>query len=95
MGHQVRLSQVTVQFASTCCTAADLEIGNSDNPASASGFTSVATTPSQAAGTQTFNVTSTARGQYVMIWFTSLPQMAGSPNQYQAVVYNVVVRGFG
>jgi len=95
MGHQVRLSQVTVQFASTCCTAADLEVGNSDNPASESGFTPVATTPSQASGTQTFNVTSQTRGQYVMIWFTSLPQMAGSPNQYQAVVYNVVVRGSG
>jgi hypothetical protein len=28
-----------------------------------------------------------------MIWFTSLPPMAGSPNQYEAQVYNVVVRG--
>jgi hypothetical protein len=38
-------------------------------------------------------VTSAARGRYVMIWFTSLPPMAGSTNQYEAQVYNVVVRG--
>ena len=49
--------------------------------------------PASAKQITTFNATSAARGRYVMIWFTSLPPMAGSPNQYEAQVYNVVVRG--
>jgi len=62
-------------------------------PASASGFTSVATTPSQASELRR-STSPAPPGTVVMIWFTSLPQMAGSPNQYRRV-YNVVVRGFG
>ena len=92
MGTQVRLSQLQVQFGATCCAAVRIEIGNSDNPASEAGFTTVASA-SDAVVITKFNVSSSVRGRYVMIWFTSLPPMAGSPNQYQAVVYNVVVRG--
>jgi len=92
MGKQVRLSQVQVQFGSTCCAAVHIEIGNSSDPSSENGFTRVASA-SNAAVITNFKVTSAARGRYVMIWFTSLPPMAGSPNQYEAQVYNVVVRG--
>ena len=46
-------------------------------------------------GTQTFQTSSTARGRYVVIWFTKLPQQQGSSNQFQALVYNVVLRGAG
>jgi hypothetical protein len=28
-----------------------------------------------------------------MIWFTSLPPLAGGTNEFEAQVYNVVVRG--
>ena len=86
------LSQVQVQFGSTCCAAVHIEIGNSSDPSSENGFTRVASA-SNAAVITNFKVTSAARGRYVMIWFTSLPPMAGSPNQYEAQVYNVVVRG--
>ena len=92
MGKQVRLSEVQVQFGSICCAAVHIDIGNSSDPSSESGFTTVASA-SHAVDITKFNVTSSARGQYVMIWFTSLPPMAGSPNQYEAQVYNVVVRG--
>ena len=92
MGAQVRLSQVQAQFGSACCAAVRIDIGNSDDPSSESGFTTVASA-SDAVGVTKFNVTSPAGGRYVMIWFTSLPPMAGSPNQYEAQVYNVVVRG--
>ncbi len=92
MGRPVRLSQLQVLFGSTCCAAVRIEIGNSADPSSETGFTTVASA-SSAKQITTFNVTSAARGRYVMIWFTSLPPMAGSPNQYEAQVYNVVVRG--
>jgi serine/threonine protein kinase len=92
MGRPVRLSQLQVLFGSTCCAAVHIEIGNSADPSSETGFTTVASASSAKLIT-TFNVTSAARGRYVMIWFTSLPPMAGSPNQYEAQVYNVVVRG--
>ena len=46
-----------------------------------------------ARGNTTFNVTSNATGRYVLIWLTDLPPLAGSADQYQAQIYNVVVRG--
>ena len=93
MGRPVRLSQVQVLFGQTCCAAVRIEIGNSGNPASENGFTPVASGSQAVKPITTFNVTSAARGQYVMIWFTKLPPLAGSTNQYEAQVYNVVVRG--
>ena len=46
-------------------------------------------------GTQTFQASSAAKGRYVLIWFTKLPPQPGSGNQFEAFVYNVVVRGSG
>ena len=92
MGTKVRLSQVKVQFGNTGASSVRIGIGNSDNPASYSGFSTVASSTT-AQGTTTFNVKSSAQGQYVMIWYTKLPPLAGSSSQYEAQVYNVVVRG--
>jgi serine/threonine protein kinase len=94
MGKQVRLSQVVVQFGARCCTDVEIEIGNDDTPvpSALSSFTKVATSTT-AHGTTTFNVSSKATGRYVLIWMTRLPPLAGSGNQYEAQIYNVVVRG--
>jgi hypothetical protein len=92
LGKQVKLSQVQVQFSSSCCTAVNIDLGNSDSPASESGFSTVASS-SKASGTTTFTVSSSAKGQYVLLWFTSLPPLQGNSNEYEAQVYNVVVRG--
>jgi hypothetical protein len=92
MGTKVRLSQVQVQFGTTGASSVRIGIGNSDDPASDSGFTTVASS-STAQGTTKFNVSSSATGRYVMIWYTKLPPLAGSSDQYEAQVYNVVVRG--
>ena len=89
MGKQVRLSQLTVQFGTSCCADVSIEIGNS-NASSLSNFTSVATS-TQAVGNTTFNVSSTASGRYVLIWITSLPPLSG--NKYQAQIYDVTIRG--
>jgi hypothetical protein len=94
MGKQVRLSQVVVQFGSGCCADVQIEIGNHDNPvpSALSSFTSVASTTT-ARGLTTFNVTSTTTGRYVLIWITRLPPLAGTTDQYEAQVYNVLVHG--
>jgi hypothetical protein len=93
MGKKVRLSQVVVQFGSTCCTSANVEVGNSDS-GPLSSFTTVATSTT-AAGPTTFTVpsSSTASGQYVLIWITSLPPMSGQSGKYQAEIYRVTLRG--
>ena len=46
-----------------------------------------------ARGNMTFSMTKSATGRYVLIWLTDLPPLAGSSNQYQAQINNVVVHG--
>jgi serine/threonine protein kinase len=93
MGKQVQLSQVTVQFGQ-CCTHAEIEIGN--QPAvSAAGlktFTELQSSTT-AQGVTTFSVTKKATGRYVLIWITDLPPLLGSPNRYEAFIYDVSLRG--
>ena len=96
MGRQVRLSQLMIQFGTTCCTKVQIELGNSSTGTKADplpGFTEVGSSASAANGT-TFNVASRATGRYVLIWFTELPPLAGQPGHYETMIYNVTVRGF-
>lgn len=106
MGHSVRLSSVTVTFGSIPGADVQIRIGtpSSQLPASATNspadqaFADAMTTvaeQSTVSGAVTFPVSSTATGQYVLIWFTKLPPMAGNPKQFQAEIYNVVVKGSG
>jgi hypothetical protein len=94
MGRQVRLSQVLVQFGTSCCAHVQIEIGNSStpDPATLSTFT-VLQSSDAARDSTTFNVTKNATGRYVLIWLTYLPPLAGSSNQYEAQIYNVVIHG--
>jgi hypothetical protein len=91
MGGSVKLSSVTVQFGTSCCTSAQIEISNSGTT-SLGSFTSLANSTT-AAGSTTFNVTSGTTGRYVLIWITSLPPLAGQANEYETWVYDVTVRG--
>jgi serine/threonine protein kinase len=94
MGKQVRLSQVVVQFDASCCTDVEIEIGNDNTPvpSALSSFTKVASSTT-AHGSTTFDVSGTTTGRYVLIWITRLPPLAGTGNQYEAQIYNVVVHG--
>ena len=92
MGTQVKLSRIQVQFGPTGGGSVQVGIGNSDDPSSNSGFTPVASS-SDAQATTDFSVSSPAKGRYVLLWFTSLPPLQGNSNEYEAQVYNVVVRG--
>jgi hypothetical protein len=73
-----------------------IKVGNDRTiaPATLSTFTTVANQTSLAGGTQTFQTSSSAKGRYVLIWFTKLPPLPGG-GKYQAFVYNVAVRGTG
>jgi hypothetical protein len=95
MGQQVRLSQVNVQFGVVCCTTAEIYLGNSNamSKTALQNFTLVA--PSATVfGDHVYRTSSQATGRYVLIWLTNLPpQQDGPANQFQARIYNVVMRG--
>ncbi len=94
MGEQVQLSQVVVQFGTSCCAHVQIEIGNDDNPvpSALATFTPVQSND-HVSGSTTFNVTSKTTGRYVLIWITYLPPLTGAANEYQAQIYDVVVHG--
>jgi hypothetical protein len=95
MGRPVRLSQLTIQFGTTCCTHVQIELGNTSTVSeSARGTFTPVQASSSAANTTTFNVTSKATGRYVLIWITDLPPLADQSGHYETMIYNVTVRGF-
>jgi hypothetical protein len=94
MGQSVKLSQVEVLFGSQCCTTAEIYLGNSSaaSKTALNNFTKVAPSAT-ASGDHVFTANSSVTGRYVLIWITSLPPMQGNSSQYQAMIYNIVVRG--
>jgi hypothetical protein len=103
MGRQVRLSSLRVTFESSPGADVQIKIGNPSNPsppandpALAESIASSMTTVAQqngVSGTVTFPVSSTASGQYILIWFTKLAPMAGHPGKFQGDISDVVVKG--
>ena len=94
MGQTVRLSQVDVLFGSNCCTTAEIYLGNSSAKSKSALNSFKLVSPSAAAsGNHVFKTSGDATGRYVLIWITSLPPKEGSANQFQALIYNVIVRG--
>jgi hypothetical protein len=103
MGRPVRLSSVQVTFESTPGADVQIKIGNPSNPSPsqkdpalaesiANSMTTVAQR-SDVSGTVTFPVSSKATGQYILIWFTKLAPMAGTPGKFQGDISDVVVKG--
>jgi hypothetical protein len=97
MGKQVKISSVQVQFGSN--VGANVQIKVSDSavapPPLHSGSLPTVAQASDIGNTQTFTLKHPASARYVVIWITKLPPKAGSNNEYQAEIYNVVVRGTG
>jgi hypothetical protein len=95
MGRKVRLNQVTVLFGSQCCTTAEIYLGDSDamSANALSNFTKVAPAATSH-GEHVFTINSSATGRFVLVWLTgNLPPMQGQSGKYQALIYNVVIRG--
>jgi hypothetical protein len=97
MGKPVSLRSVQITFGPQAGANVAIEVGNnkSVSPQGLASFTRVAKRKHLGGGTQIFPATGTARGRYVLIWFTKLPPQPGSSTVFQAFVYNVVVRGSG
>jgi hypothetical protein len=97
MGKTVSLRSVQVTFGSEAGANVAIMVGsnNSISPSGLASFTQVAKLKHLSGGTQTFPISSTAKGRYVLIWFTKLPPQPGSTSVFQAFIYNVLVRGSG
>jgi hypothetical protein len=97
MGKTVSLSSVKITFGSTAGANVAIEVGNnpSVSPAGLASFTQVAKRKNVGAGTQTFPTKTSPTGRYVLIWFTKLPPQPGNSSQFEAFIYNVVLRGTG
>ena len=78
MGKQVSLRSVQITFGSEAGANVAIEVGNSNaiTPPGLASFTRVAKRRTSAAGTETFQASSAAKGRYVLIWFTKLPPHA-------------------
>jgi serine/threonine protein kinase len=97
MGKPVKLASVAVTFGDIPGADVRIEVGNSNirSPGTLQTFTTVAR-GFNLSGAHTFGVQGTATGRYLLIWFTKLPpKSATSGNQFEAKVFNVVVRGSG
>jgi serine/threonine protein kinase len=95
MGEQVQLSQVQVSVGKICCTTAEIYLGNSSamSKTALQNFTRVGK-QTTGSGNLTYSVSAKTTGRYVLIWLTgNLPPDQDQPGQYQARIYNVVVRG--
>jgi hypothetical protein len=95
MGKSVNVSSVTVTFGSMPGTHVRVEVGNTGSGTGAApppGFTTLDKS-ANAVSQVTFTGHSTASGQFILIWFTKLAQQSGQSGQFQADVFNVVVRG--
>jgi hypothetical protein len=96
MGRPVRLSQVTIQFGTNCCTHVQIELGNSSSGSRADPLPGFALVQSSAAAVNstTFNVTSQATGRYLLIWITDLPPLASQSGRFETLISDVAVRGY-
>jgi hypothetical protein len=97
MSKPVQVSSVTVKFGSRPGATVEILVGTSpDRTAQNLKSMKVAAPPTAVAGSHTFTVTGKVSGQYIVIWFTSLPPDPSNPKYpYAAQVYGVSVRGTG
>ncbi len=95
MGKSVNVSSVTVTFGNIPGSHVRVEVGNTaagTGLAPPPGFTTLGKS-GNAVRQVTFTGHSTASGRFILIWFTKLASQSGQTGQYQADVFNVVVRG--
>jgi F5/8 type C domain len=95
MGKPVKISQVQVLFGSNVGANVQIKITDSQPSPGASGGLPTVAQATNVGNTQTFSLKHPVTGRYVVIWITKLPPRIGGSDQYQAEIYNVVVRGTG
>jgi hypothetical protein len=93
LGRPVQGASVTVRFGSE--PGANVEIKAGSSSATSAGNLSAMTTlasASNVSGSYTFTVRRTVADRYLVIWFTQLPPLVGSPGKYAAQIYSVEVK---
>ncbi|MGE5289942.1 MAG: hypothetical protein ACM3ML_22700 [Micromonosporaceae bacterium] len=95
MGSRVKLSSVEVMLGPTAGADVRIEVGDSNTLAKStlSSFTTVASANDVPGGDYTFRAAGSATGRYVLIWFTRLPPKAHAGDEFEAQIFNIVVRG--
>ncbi len=99
MGKAVQVKTLKVRFGSAQGAMVQIKVGSS-GVRSAENLSSMTTVagPESVAGTETFTIARPVSGQYLVIWFTSLPLEPKPPNPkipYFALIYSVSVSGTG
>jgi serine/threonine protein kinase len=94
LGSAQQLSTVTVTFGSVAGADVELKVGTSSTRSAANlaAMTTVARA-NDVSGSYTFPITSKATGQYLVVWFTKLPPVAGSSKKYMGQIFSVVIHG--
>ena len=94
LGRPYHVKSVTVTFGSVPGADVEIKLGDSATRSQANlDSMTTAASASNVSGSYTFTTQSSTTDRYVVIWFTKLPPLAGSPNKYMAQIFNVVVRG--
>jgi hypothetical protein len=96
MGKSVSFSSVTVTFSPVDGADIKLLVGDSSER-SAANLAAMKTVASRGnvTGTQTFRLSGSVSGRYLVIWFTTLPQAPHSQTQWMAEIFNVAIKGTG
>ena len=95
MGKSVNVSSVTVTFGNVPGTHVRVMVGNTgtgSGNAPPPGMTTLGKS-ANAVDQVTFTGHGTASGRFILIWFTKLAAQSGQSGNFQADVFNVVVRG--
>jgi serine/threonine protein kinase len=94
MGRPVKFSSVTVIFGPVADANVKLLVGNSNERtrANLSSMTTVAAR-NDVSNTETFQITGSVTGRYLVIWFTRLPQKPHSKKWWMAEIFNVAIKG--
>ncbi|HSZ46302.1 MAG TPA: protein kinase family protein [Streptosporangiaceae bacterium] len=94
MGKPVTISTVTITFGNEPGANVELKVGNSDarSAANEQSMTTVATRL-DVSGQQTFQIAHPVQGQFLVVWFTKLPPLAGAHGKYEAQIFTIIVRG--
>jgi serine/threonine protein kinase len=94
LGAPAKVSSVTVQFGTATGAIAEIRVGNSDVRSSANLHSmQVVAGPSSVAGSYTFRIQHPVSGQYLVIWFTRLPPLAGQPGKFEGQIFKVAITG--
>ncbi|HUB42386.1 MAG TPA: protein kinase family protein [Streptosporangiaceae bacterium] len=94
LGSSAQVGSVMVQFGTMPGANVELKVGESGVPSKANldSMTTVARADN-VSGSYTFTIKHPVSGQYLVVWFTRLPRLAGQPGKYEAKIFKVVVTG--